>query len=106
MTQVETKALAAYHKACNKLVALFSKKHDIEFDYWVCDEVGGIASFITQYFFTMDDIVFDIATEQPKGLILQWQDDTVKFYKSEDNQINFKSYTKGLRHNQVNNSKP
>jgi len=67
------------------------------------DEIGGIASFACQYFFNLSDIILDLKTKQPKGQILDWQSDGVDFNMFNDNQqhINYKSYTMGLRYNQL-----
>ena len=35
--------LTEYANICNKIVAKFCKKQEIEFDFWVSDEAGGIA---------------------------------------------------------------
>lgn len=56
-----------------------------------------------QYFFNLSDIILDLKTKQPKGQILDWQSDGVDFNMFNDNQqhINYKSYTMGLRYNQL-----
>ena len=95
-----------YEMACNDIVSEFCKKQDIEFDGWVADEVGGIAGFVSQYFFNVCDLILDLKTNQPKGLILEWQNDSTDFnaIKREEERkfINYKSYTMGLRFNQIN----
>ena len=88
---------AYYEKACNEYIKAFCKKQGIEFDYWISDEVGGIAQFIDQYFFDMQTIRHDIDTNQPKGLIMQWQNDCVDNGNIEREKINYKSYSKGIR---------
>lgn len=94
-----------YTTACNAFVKAFCKKQGLEFDGWVGDEVGGIASFIHQYFFNLSDIVLDLNTRQPKGLILNWQTDGVDFnmFKENPHYINYKSYTLGLRYENLEN---
>ena len=82
-----------YQAACNAYIAAFCKKQKIDFDYWIGDEVGGLASFAETYFFTMSDIVLDVDTKQRKGKILKWQD----YNMEAEQQINYKSYTMGLR---------
>jgi hypothetical protein len=74
-------------------------------DGWVCDEVGGIASFACQYFFNLSDIILDLNTKQPKGNILNWQSEDVDFnmFNEKQQHINYKSYTMGLRHEQLKN---
>jgi hypothetical protein len=89
-----------YENVCNEYVRRFCEKQEIDFDGWIGDEVGGIASFISQYFFTIDDIALDLHTKQPKGLILDWQSDGVDYnmFNETPQNINYKSYTMGLRY--------
>jgi hypothetical protein len=87
-----------YEFACNEYVKKFSEKQGLEFDGWVGDTVGGIASFIDQYFFNFNDIVWDINSDQPVGLITQWQDDCVE---NNGKSINYYSYSLGLRHSDL-----
>lgn len=89
-----------YEKVCEAYILFFEKKQGVVFDGWVANEVGGVASFISQYFFNFSDIVLDVNTKQKKGLILEWQDDGVQFNfdKKETQYINYNSYTMGLRY--------
>ena len=89
-----------YCKICNMYIKAFEKKHDIISDGWVGDEIGGIASFACQYFFNLSDIILDLNTKQPKGNILNWQSEDVDFnmFNEKQQNINYKSYTMGLRH--------
>ena len=82
-----------YEFACNEYVQKFSNKHQIEFDGWGVDEVGGIALFCSQYSFNFLDILFDVNTKQPKHQILKWQNETVEAYMSNkiNKCINYKS---------------
>lgn len=88
-----------YCKICNDFITLFEKKQDIEFDFWIGDEVGGLASFASHYFFNLSDIILDITTNQPKGKILKWQDEDLDYNMVVDfpSSITYKSYTMGLR---------
>ena len=64
----------------------------MDFYGWVGDTVGGVAC-CNDFFFNFQDIVWDINSKQPKGLIVEW------YYDSVDNiekSINYYSYTKGL----------
>jgi hypothetical protein len=92
-----------YENVCNEYVRRFCEKQDIEFDGWISDEVGGIASFISQYFFNMSDIILDISTNQPVGFILDWQSDGVDFnlLKDKTEYINYNSYIMGLRYHDL-----
>lgn len=92
-----------YDTVCNDIVTKFSNKQGLEFDGWVADEVGGIAGFATQYFFNISDIVLDLKNKQPKGFILEWQNDGTDFnlLKEKPEYINYKSYIMGLRYNDL-----
>lgn len=93
-----------YYNICNEYIDAFIKKQSISFDGWVGNEVGGIASFACQYFFNLSDIILDLNTKQPKGNILDWQSSDVDFnmFNEKPQHINYKSYTMGLRHEQLN----
>lgn len=82
-----------YQMACNEYVQKFANKQDIQFSGWIGD-IGQVACFIDQYFFSMDDIVLDINKKLPKGLILKWQDDGIEFSEL---RMNYRSYSMGLR---------
>jgi hypothetical protein len=89
-----------YEFICNEFVAKFEKKQQINFEGWVGDEIGGIASFSFQYFFNLSDIIFDLKTNQPKGCIKNWSNEETDFnvFNENPHHINYKSYTMGLRH--------
>ena len=83
-----------YEFICNECIKKFCYKQKIQFDGWIGDEVGGIACFVSQYYFSLSDIILDLNTKQQKWLILEWQDDGIE----EVSKINYKSYTMGLRY--------
>jgi len=85
-----------YEKSCNEYVKIFCKKNEIDFDYWIGNEIGGCASFCEQYYFNLSDIIYDVNNHCKKGLILEWQDDSTE--NSERGNINYSSYSKGLRY--------
>lgn len=87
--------IAQYENNCNHLVKLFAEKQGLDFDFWVSDIIGGVASFSWHYFFTIDDIVIDLKTKQEKGLILEWHESGIE---NNPLKINYYSYTKGLRY--------
>jgi hypothetical protein len=89
-----------YEFVCNEWVQKFCNKQGLEFDGWVAEEVNGVASFTCQYFFNLNEIVLDLTTKQPKGFILDWQNDVTDFNmgKDEKEYINYKSYIMGLRY--------
>lgn len=92
-----------YEKICSDYIRAFVKKHDYEFSGWVSDEVGGIACFIEQYYFNLNDIVYDVNNDLPVNLIFEWQEYLVdKHFQNqktgvEDVNINLRSYWKGMR---------
>lgn len=89
-----------YDSVCTKFIEFFCEKQEIDFDGWVGDEVGGLAGFDTKYFFNFADIIFDLNSDQPKRLIINWQDDTTDYSLFNENPryINYKSYARGLRY--------
>jgi hypothetical protein len=95
-----------YDNVCNEYVRRFCEKQKIDFDGWIGDEAGGIASFICQYFFNMSDIILDITTNQPAGFILDWQSDGVDYnlLKDKTEYINYNSYIMGLRYSDLSKS--
>ena len=103
----KTKKLSELNKqwdfVCNEWIRKFCNKQSLDFDGWVADETGGIASFSCQYFFNLSDIILDLNTKQPKGNILNWQSEDVDFnmFNEKQHHINYKSYTMVLRHEQL-----
>ena len=92
------KIISDYEQACNELAVLFANKQGLSWNGWVADEVGSIGDFSGMYYFGMEEIILDLRSNQPKGLITDWHDDNVEH---EQNFINYYSYTKGLRHKDV-----
>lgn len=94
-----------YNRVCNKIVKIFCKKQDIDFDFWVADQVGEVAIFMNEYSFTMAEIILDLESKQPKGFILEWQRDFLEFNMSRKERldINYASYIKGLRFKDLDN---
>lgn len=84
-----------YSQIVNKYLIMFVKKQGYEFSYWVSDDVGGMACFIEQYFFSFDDIRTDIDKKAREGLIFEWQDDGLE--NQEKTPMNYSSYISGLR---------
>jgi len=89
-------------KSVSAIVKVFEKKHGCRLQGWVADDVTGIADFHDIMFFNLSDICHDIFREQPKGLIIQWNEECVD---NQDQNINFRSYCRGLRFSQLENTK-
>ncbi|TXD47360.1 hypothetical protein [Polaribacter sp. IC073] len=87
-------------KSVYKIIKAFEKKHDVYFQYFVCDDVTGMASFGDVLYFNISDICFDIFSEQPKGLIIEWLEDSLE---NEEENINYQSYARGLRFEDAKN---
>ena len=77
-----------YELVCNEYVRLFCKKQEMEFYGWAAQVVGEVAC-CNDFYFNFSDIVLDVNTMQPKSAIIDW------YYN--DIEINYYSYTKGLR---------
>ena len=90
-----------YEACCDEYLQKFAEKQEIEFDYWVGDIVGEVASFLDQYFFGINEIIYDIEQDCKAGLILEWQDDNVEFGEDTGYCINYRSYAKGLRYSDI-----
>jgi len=82
-----------YETACNAYLKAFCEKQEMDFMFWVADEIGSIA-LCSDFYFNMSDIKFDIDTEQPKGFIIEWYDECLE---NPDKAINYYSYIHGLR---------
>lgn len=92
-----------YEFVCNEWVQKFCNKQDLVFDYWIGDEIGGLACFNEEYFFNLSDIIQDLIKKQPKGFILEWYEEGVDYNLSNEKvqHINYKSYIMGLRYEQL-----
>jgi hypothetical protein len=86
-----------YEKVCNQYMKLFCEKQDLGFDGFVGDEVGGVAC-CNDFFFNFQDIVWDVNAKIPKGVIIEWYDAQLE---NPEKAINYYSYTKGLRHQDI-----
>lgn len=76
----------------------FENKHELTFDSAVGDDLMGVLDFGCTEFFSMSDIIEDIDNKYPKGLILQWHEDTIEHNPK---YINLRTYAMGLRYEQI-----
>lgn len=92
MTQLQQQ----YNAICTEYVKRFCRKQDLDFDdvHWIGGTIGGVF-MVADFYFDFSDIVYDINSKQPKGLILKWDWETVEHSPKI---INYYSYTKGLRY--------
>lgn len=88
-------------KALNKIlmdyIRKFENKHDVSFEFAVADDLMNMLCF-DPYYFDITDVIKDIDNDYPKGLIIDWHEDSIEFYPK---QINFESYAKGLRFTEI-----
>jgi len=82
-----------YYNICNEYIDAFIKKQSMSFNGWVADTVGSIAC-CNDFYFSFQDIVWDVNSKQPKGAIVDWYYDNLE---TPEKSINYFSYTKGLR---------
>ena len=75
-----------YESAVAAYIKEFCKKQECDLEYWVADQIGGIACFGDVLYFNFVDILFDINTNQPKNQIINW------LYESIDDVENSMSY--------------
>ena len=77
-----------YNIIVSKYTDKFCEKHGLYLRFWVA-EVGDVACF-GDLFFDFRNIKYDIDTNQPKGLIIEWMDYACKT----QNYISFECYSK------------
>ena len=89
--------VSLFEYATKDLLKAFCKKQDLIPDY----SVGGDridVFYISDFFFNISDIYFDLKSNQPVRKIVEWY-----YYISEhDVNINYYSYCMGLRKEQLN----
>jgi len=90
--EILTKLKKDYEEAVKNYTEFFRIKQQLDFDYWVADQVGTVGMF-GDYFFSFDDIRYDIDNEIDANIIMQWQNYGVE-HKSK---VNYPSYVKGAR---------
>jgi len=64
-----------YEDCCNEYVRAFAKKQGLKFEGWISGNTGGVAIFdypVGRCLVNFPDIVYDINSNQPKGLIIKW----------------------------------
>lgn len=78
ITKTQYKSL---NKAISEYIKAFIKKQEMDFDYWLSDEIGGTACFGSEWMFSFNDIRLDLETNQPKHRILEWYEDSLNLYE-------------------------
>lgn len=95
---MQNQLITKYELVCNQIIEAFEKKHDCCFEFWV-GKYFEAASFGDGFIFKIEDIIFDLETDQPKGLIFQWVNDDLEYNQGLPvaQNINFRSYAMGVR---------
>ena len=84
-----------YEEVVNEYLDLFCKKHDVYHSGWIGGQVGGLIE-ISECYFRFEDIKTDIdlnALNDKNNSIWDWYWSNM----DEEQQINYYSYVKGLR---------
>jgi len=89
----DTSRRQRFNAACMDYIETFCRKQGLTFEYWVPDQVGQVAVCV-DFYFNFHDIVWDVDSGQPEGLIIKWYDECLTNQKKT---INYPSYSKGMR---------
>ena len=93
--------LKDFERATSLLVEMFCHKHDTEIDHIICGNICGVYCTGDNYF-SLDDIYFDMKTDQPKGLIFDWQNANIDaHFQGIKDTINYQSWCMGLRFEEI-----
>lgn len=89
--------LRAFEVAVDRLLMEFCEKHDLSYEFSVGNDSVDIF-LISDYFFSLSDIYFDLKSNQFHGKIIEWYD----YLLDNEVNINYYSYCMGLRKEQLN----
>ena len=83
-----------YEKIVNEYLRIFIEKQgfDAENCYWIGDKIGEIFSVNEQYYFSLQDIRFDVDNNIKAGAITDWQDEAIN--NKNKRHINYENYIK------------
>ena len=83
-----------YEKIVNEYLNIFIEKQgfDAENCYWIGDKIGEIFSVNEQYYFSLQDIRFDVDNNIKAGAITDWQDEAIN--NKNKRHINYENYIK------------
>ena len=86
-----------YEKIVNEYLQIFIEKQDFDADdcYWIGDKIGEILSVNEQYYFSFDDIRFDVDNNVKESLIFRWHDESLdNYFKKKKYKVNYENYLK------------
>ena len=83
-----------YEKIVNEYLRIFIEKQgfDAENCYWIGDKIGEIFSVNEQYYFSLQEIRFDVDNNIKAGAITDWQDEAIN--NKNKRHINYENYIK------------
>ena len=90
--QLSKEAVELFEYAARSLIKEFCDKQELQFEFDNYDVGIGIIC-LSDYFFNIEDIYFDMKHDKPKGKILQWYD----YVLMKESNINYRSYCMGMR---------
>jgi len=93
----EREAVELFEYAARNLIKEFCNKQELQFEFDNYDVGIGIIC-LSDYFFNIEDIYFDMKHDKPKGKILQWYD----YVLMHNTKINYNSYCMGMREEYLN----
>ncbi|GJH39858.1 hypothetical protein RCZ04_04080 [Capnocytophaga sp. HP1101] len=88
----EREAVELFEYAARNLIKEFCDKQELQFEFDNYDVGIGIIC-LSDYFFNIEDIYFDMKHDKSKGKILQWYD----YVLTHESNINYRSYCMGMR---------
>lgn len=105
------KLIKQYEAICEKLVAEYCKKNDVEAEFWVADDIGGSVAISDSTIISIEEIIFDLKHNIPKNTYNHYQEYIMEWYNKDkdkdlvnDFKINYKSYCKGVRYDSIKES--
>jgi len=88
--------LRVFEVAVDRLLMEFCEKHDLSYEFSVGNDSVDMF-LISDYFFSLSDIYFDLKSNQPQGKIIEWYD----YLLENEVEISYYAYCKGLRKEQL-----
>lgn len=88
--------VAAYRKVVGDYMDQFCKKNDMSLEFWVADDVGGVAC-VSDHFLNFQDIRLAVDRDLPAGMVAEWYETMSFAYHPEGMHINLASWAAGIR---------
>lgn len=96
----QTKLRKDLEKIIKAYIYEFEKKHSVELEFAVADDLMGALCF-GDNFFSTNDVIYDVDNKLPLNLIFEWQNAGIAAHFAGNTQtINLQSYARGLRYDE------